>query len=95
VSQVIVTNDNLRERRQRTRGQEAKIDRESAMARFRFGDITGRDPVEILIGVALLPVVAFWAFITAISTVALYFMRLLLAVLGKIVGGSRNLITGR
>jgi len=85
VSQVIVTNDVLRGKREESRRQEHKIDRESVFAQWRRSDITTRrDPVAALIGVAAIPVVAFWSFVAGCLTFSFTVMLGVFKVLGKL-----------
>lgn len=85
MSQVIVTDDVLRSKREESRRQEHKIDRESAFAHWRKNDIvTRRDPIAALIGVAALPVVAAWSFVAGCLTLSFSVMLGIFKVLGKV-----------
>lgn len=95
MSQVIVTDDKLNIRRAKTAKQEHKIDCEGQFSRWRKNDITGRDPLTAAIGMALTPIVAFWALLTGVMVVMLGIVEFLFKGIGKVVGGTRNLITGR
>lgn len=85
MSQVIVTDDVLRNKREESKRQEHRIDRESAFSQWRMNDITSRrDPVAALIGLAALPVVAFWSFVASCLTFSFSVMLGVFKVLGKI-----------
>jgi hypothetical protein len=94
LSQVIVTQDNLLDKRQRSRDQERKIDTADQFEKWRRSDVTGPDVFKKTVGLAVMPVLGLWAIICGIMTAALGFLRVIFRVLGKAVGGSRNLITG-
>lgn len=94
MSQVIVTDDKLKPKRERTRQQEKQIDRDGQFARWRRNDITGPDPVLKLVGLAVMPVVALWGILLGAMTLMLTLIRGLFRGLGKLAGGTRNLITG-
>jgi hypothetical protein len=87
LSQVIVTNDSLKQKRERSAEQEHRIDRESQFARWRKSDITGKDYVESAVGYALLPIVALWAFLTGVIALMLTACEYLFKVLGAIFRG--------
>ncbi len=95
MSQVIVTKDSLNAKREASRLQEAKISREEMFGRWRRNDITGKDRVAAGVGMALMPVVAIWAAITGVIFLVLTALKYLFAGIGKLVGGTRSLITGK
>jgi hypothetical protein len=95
LSQVIVTKDKLQSKRDASRTQEANISREDMFAKWRRNDITGKDPIAAGIGMLLLPVVAAWAVLTGFIYLVLTILKYVFEALGKVVGGSRSLITGR
>lgn len=84
MSQVIVTDDVLNIKREESKRQEHKIDRESAFAHWRRNDITGRDPVAAVIGVLAMPVVVFWSLVAGCITFSFTVMVGLFKVLGRI-----------
>lgn len=94
MSQVIVTNDQLKPKREKSRAQEQRIDRESQFGRWRRSDITGPDPVAKLIGVAAMPILALWGLLVGLMGVIVAAVNFLFKGLGKLVGGKRDLITG-
>ena len=94
MSQVIVTNDPLKARREKTREQERRIDRESQFTRWRRSDITGPDPVAKLIGLAVLPILGLWGILCAVMTLALTVVNYVFKGLGRVIGGTRDLIRG-
>ncbi len=94
MSQVIVTHDNLQVNRDATRLQEGKIDRESQFKPWLKSDITGKDYVESAVGYAVLPIVGLWIALSAAITLMFTILKYAFKGLGKVVGGTRNLITG-
>ncbi len=96
MSQVIVTDDLLKQKRESTRAQEAKISREEMFTRWRKSNIVGKkDPVKFVITLALLPVLALWALLTGFIYVVIAICEGIFKVLGKLVGGTKSLITGK
>jgi len=95
LSQVIVTNDELKSKREKSRDQERRIERESGFAKWRRNDITGRDPRLTVIGLALLPVVGLWTLLGVVMVAMLELSTALFRVLGRFAGGTKSLITGK
>lgn len=95
MSQVIVTNDKLNQKRKLSADQEHKIDRDGMFTRWRRNDITGRDPLTNLIGFAVLPIWALWTALTALIFAVIWVLEQVFKVLGKIFGGKKSLITGK
>lgn len=95
MSQVIVTNDVLKTKRDATAVQEHKISREDMFRRWRRNDITGKDPIAAGVGLAVTPILGLWAFLTGIMVVMLTIIRFVFKGLGAVIGGTKNLITGR
>jgi hypothetical protein len=92
LSQVIVTNDQLKPQRDLTRWQERDIDRDGQFKRWKRSDIVSRgDPVKILIGLAVLPVLALWGILAGIMAVAVAIVNFVFKGLGAVVGGKKNL----
>lgn len=91
MSQVIVTEDRLKEKRQRSAAQEHRIATEEAFARFRRSDVTRLDPMARLLGFILMPLLGIGALIIwgVLEVVTQIGFRLL----GRLFGGSRSLIT--
>lgn len=92
MSQVIITDDSLRAKRGKSRDQENKITRDAVFSHYRRSDITGKDPVAMLIGVAVLPVLGLWSILVAIMTLILKVVSAVFRGLGVMLGGKRNLI---
>ncbi len=84
MSQVIVTDDILNIKREESKRQEHKIDRESVFDHWRLNDITGRDPVAAAIGVLAMPVVVFWSLVAGCITLAFSVMVGVFKILGRI-----------
>jgi hypothetical protein len=72
MSQVVVTEDNLKQRRLRSGEQEKRIDREGQFRKWLKSDITGFDPIAAVVGLAVLPVVAIWYILSTIVKVAIF-----------------------
>lgn len=73
MSQVVITNDKYKSRRDASKNQEHKIDKESRFSRWRRNDISkGADPVEKIVGILSLPIFAFWGLICAVGGAALW-----------------------
>jgi hypothetical protein len=89
LSQVIVTDDKLKQKREKSAEQELRIDREGQFQRWRRNDITGKDMVATAIGFAALPVVGLWAFLTAMIAAMLTLCQYLFKVLGAAFGGKK------
>jgi hypothetical protein len=94
LSQVIVTRDKLSAKREASRSQESKISKEAMFGRWRRNDITGKDPVAAAVGYLSLPIVFVWAVLTGFIYLVLTILQFVFEGLGKVIGGSRSLITG-
>jgi hypothetical protein len=81
LSQVIVTEDHLIDRRQLTKDQEERIDTDSEFRNWQRSDVTKTDAFERLAGIVFLPIAAIWA----AMTFAIWLTT-------KVVGGVFNLI---
>ena len=91
MSQVIVTEDRLKEKRQKSAAQEQRIGRDD-LDRFRRSDVTKQDPAATVLGLVLMPLFGVW---TLVSWVILEVVtQVLFKPLGKLFGGKRSLITG-
>ena len=95
MSQVIVTKDGLKARRDQSAKQEHSISSEAQFAHWRRSDVTGKDRVLSLIGIAVTPVVALWAILSILAAAALFVLKWLFNGLGRLIGGTKSLITGR
>lgn len=95
LSQVVVTNDTLKRKRERSREQEHQIDRESGFSRWRRNDITGKDPFASMVGFAVTPILALWGLLCGAIAVTVTVLRYLFRLLGQVVGGRKSLITGK
>jgi hypothetical protein len=93
VSQVVVTEDKLSSRRQESRIQEHRITQDPRLAKWRMNDISGKDPVAMVLGIAFLPILAAWSGLLAVMMLMLTFLRYLFKGLGMMIGGSKSLIT--
>ncbi len=91
LSQVIVTNDDLKKQREKSAEQEHRIDREGQFSHWKKNDITGKDLVATVIGFAVLPIVGLWAFLTGIMTVMLSICRFAFKALGAVFGGKKRI----
>lgn len=91
MSQVIVTDDNLKKQREQSAEQEHRIDREGQFQRWRKSDITGKDLVATAVGFAVLPVVGLWAFLTALIAGMLTICRFAFKALGAVIPGKKRI----
>lgn len=94
MSQVIVTQDNLLDRRQRSREQERHIDTDAQFVKWKRSDVTGPDVFRKTVGLAVMPVLGLWAICGGIMAAALGLLRSIFRALGHALGGKHNLITG-
>lgn len=82
MSQVIVTNDNLKEKRQRSRDQELKISTEAQFQKWRRDDVTKPDAFQRVVGFLTYPIVGLWAMICGLIYVVVKVAKILLGFLG-------------
>jgi hypothetical protein len=86
VSQVIVTQDNLSERREASRKQERMIDTDSGVKKWQLGDIVKGDPgFRKFLLVALSPLFAFWGILMIGVSFALGLFSFIMRVLGSLI----------
>ncbi len=90
MSQVIITNDKLKVRRDKSAAEEHKIDREGQFKKWRRNDITGFDPVAGAAAIAVAPVAAFFWIFSKIAQVAIYVALIVSKAIGKIVGPMKS-----
>ena len=91
MSQVIVTEDNLKQRRQKSAESERKIDSEGAMSQWRMSDVTGFDPVAAAVGLAVLPVALSWYIIGGLVKLAIYVAISISRLVGALIGRTKAL----
>jgi hypothetical protein len=91
MSQVVVTEDNLKARRLKSGDQEKNIDREGLFNKWRRSDITGFDPIAALVGVAALPVLVSWYIIGTIVKVAIFAAIAVSRAVGALIGRNTKL----
>ena len=94
MSQVIVTQDKLLDKRQRSREQEKNIETDEQFAKWRRTDVTGPDIFRKSVGLAVMPILGLWAILGGIMAAALGLLRAVFKAFGQVLGGKRNLITG-
>ncbi len=92
MSQVIVTEDVLSDKRNISRAQEEKISQDSRIGKWSKSDISGKDPLATIAGIAFLPILAVWAGILFMMMVMMTCLRYLFKGLGLIIGGGKSLI---
>jgi hypothetical protein len=90
MSQVIITDDNLKSKRTASATQEHAIDREGQFLKWRRNDITGFDPIAAAAGLAMAPVVFLFWIISMTAHVAIYFTLIVSKIVGKIVGPMKS-----
>lgn len=93
MSQVIVTNDKLSERRRNSRDQELRINKEDRFAVWRRSDVTKPDAFQRALGFAVLPILGLWAGLCALIAAVAFLVRSIFKILGSLLGGARSLIT--
>ncbi len=91
MSQVIVIDDELKQKRDKSAEQEHRIDIEGQFAHWKRSDITGKDLVATAIGFAVLPIVALWAFLTGLIAGMLTLCRFAFKALGSVFGGKKRI----
>lgn len=89
MSQVIVTHDKLKSRREQSARRELQIDREGQFVKWQLSDITKFDPVASAIGLALLPVFFSWYLIGWIVKLAIYIGAGISKSIGTLIGKSK------
>lgn len=92
MSQVIVTNDALAEKRKRSAEQEKKIDVNGRFSKWQMSDISGKDPFATVVGIASLFILGFWFFLGGIATAIAYVFRGVMRGMGMLVGGAKSII---
>ena len=90
MSQVVVTDDSLKQRRQRSGEQELQIDREGQFKKWLKSDITGFDPIAAVIGLAVLPVVAIWYVLASLVRLSIYASIAFSRLLGSLIGTTKK-----
>lgn len=91
MSQVVVTDDKLKSRRDQSAKKELQIDREGQFAKWRMSDITKFDPIAAAIGIALLPVFFSWYLIGLVIKVAVYVGAGFSKLVGLLIGKSKTI----
>jgi hypothetical protein len=91
MSQVVVTDDKLKSRRDQSAKKELQIDREGQFAKWRMSDITKFDPIAAAIGIALLPVFFSWYLIGLLVKVAVYAGAGFSKLIGLLIGKSKTI----
>ena len=86
MSQVVVTEDNLSERRQASKLQESRIEREASFAKWRRSDISGRDPIAFLAGLAFAPIAAIWTVFALVIAVIFSVFKVIFKAIGSLIG---------
>jgi hypothetical protein len=91
MSQVVVTEDNLKSRRVKSGEQEKQIDLNSPFKKWLRSDITGFDPILAVFEIAVLPIVLSWYIIGAIVKYAIYVSIGFSRLIGSILGNTKAL----
>jgi hypothetical protein len=86
MSQVINAKDGLEESRKNSAAQESEIKIKVKQDRG-LSDATKKDPITLVLGIAALPIWAFWSFMGGLGFLASLLLRGFLKVAGKIFGG--------
>ena len=90
MSQVIITVDRYKIKREATRAQEMKITQDVRLAKWKMSDISGKDPVAMLAGIAFLPILGMWLGLMAVMMLMFSFLRYLFKGLGMVIGGRKR-----
>lgn len=90
MSQVIVTVDRYKAKREASRAQELKITQDVRLAKWQMSDISGKDPFAKMVGLAVLPILGMWMGLMAVMMLMMSFLRYLFKGLGAIVGGRKS-----
>jgi hypothetical protein len=91
MSQVVVTDDNLKSRRIKSGEQERQIDRESGFDKWKLSDVTKFDPVAAVLGLVALPVVLSWYAIGLVVKIAVYIGIGISRLIGVLIGNNKAL----
>lgn len=91
MSQVIVTDDKLKSRREQSARKELQIDREGQFSKWKMSDITKFDPVAAGIGLALLPIFLSWYLIGLVVKMAIYVGAGISRLIGLSIGKSKSI----
>ncbi len=89
MSQVVVTNDKLKARREASGAQEHKITVDSSFARFRRNDVTKQDPAATALGFLCLVLFGVWSLVSWATLEVLALV--LFKPLGKLFGGTHRI----
>ncbi len=92
MSQVVVTEDVLSVKRNASKTQEDRISQDSRIRKWSKSDISGKDPIAMIAGIAFLPILAAWTAILFMMMFMMTCLRYLFKGLGLIVGGGKSLI---
>jgi len=84
MSIVISTKDKFQKQRDATRTQELHIEKEDAYAKWRLPSVDRFKPIMKVLGIAALPVVAFWGLLLVGIGFAMTIVVSLLKTLGKL-----------
>lgn len=91
MSQVIVTDDKLKSRREQSARKELQIDREGQFSKWKMSDITKFDPVAAGVGLALLPIFLSWYLIGLVVKMAIYVGAGISRLIGLSIGKSKSI----
>lgn len=95
MSQVIVTQDQLTDKRRRSGQEEHRIETNAQFAKWRRSDVTGFDPVRRAVGLAVMPILGLWGVLALLLTGIMEVLKGVFLFLGRLIGGRRNLLTGK
>jgi len=86
MSQVVVTDDKLKVKREASKSRERAIDIEGEMAKWRLSDITGFDPVAAAVGLAVLPIALSWFVIGTVVKAAIFVVIAFSQIVARMIG---------
>lgn len=82
LSQVIVTDDKLRDKRSKSKDQELKILKEAQFSRWRRDDVTKPDVFKRTVGLLTFPILGLWAMICGLIYIVVKVCKVAFGLLG-------------
>ena len=85
MSQVVVTQDALSSKREKSRKQELAIEKNEQFSHWLLSDISSKkSPIMAVLGIAFLPVAVFWTFLLVGIGFAVALVSFLMSVMSRI-----------
>ncbi len=83
MSQVIVTEDQLKDKRLKSGAQERAIERESGFDQWRRSDVTKADGFKRVVGLGTYPIVALWSVLLGLIYLVVQVFKVAIGAIGK------------